>query len=122
MGKSRTDRNGQTREQRLGRENKQLRKENNRLRKMLVRFENFDHVKDTLEEGQEERVQETQRVLEDLKKAWACHECPGGVLEITLYQRLTSTWYFRSCDSCGHRTPGKPYSSEVKGILRKNKE
>ena len=120
MGKARTDGNGYTREQRLSKENKQLRKENNRLRKMLTRFENFDHVKGVLEEDQSERLKETQMVLEDLKKAWACHSCPEGVLEITLYQRLTQTWYYRSCDSCGHRTPGKPYSNEVKGIIKKS--
>ncbi len=119
LGKSRTDRNGYTREQRLSKENKELRKENNRLRKILARFENFDHVKDVLEEDQSERLKETQMVLEDLKKAWACHSCSEGVLEITLYQRLNQTYYFRSCNSCSHRTPGKPYTKEVKGIIRK---
>lgn len=122
MGKARIDRYGNTREQKLLKENKELRRECQRLRKILSRFENFEHVKDVLEESQEERVQETQRVLEDLKKAWECHDCKEGVLEITLYQRLTQTYYYRSCNGCGKRTPGKPYTSEVKGIFRKNKE
>lgn len=119
MGKSKRADKEYTREQRLTKENKELRKENNRLRKMLARFENFDHVKDVLEEDQKERVKETQMVLEDLKKAWACRSCQEGVLEITLYQRLNSTYYFRICNSCGYRTIGKPYSKEVKGIVKK---
>jgi uncharacterized protein YlxW (UPF0749 family) len=121
VGKARIDRNGLTREQRLLKENKELRRECQRLRKALSRLENFDHVKDVLEEDQQERLKETQMVLEDLKKAWACHNCDGGVLEITLYQKLTNTWYYRSCNGCGHRTPGKPYTKEVKGILKENK-
>lgn len=121
LGKSRTNKSGFTREQQLAKENKDLKRENNRLRKFLVRFENYDHVKDILEEDQEERIKETQMVLEDLKKMWSCHKCSEGVLEITLYQRLSQTYYYRSCDSCGKRTPGKPYNSDVKGIFRKNK-
>lgn len=103
--------------QKIKRENDKLKKENSRLRKILSRFENFDHVKDVLEEDQSERLKETQMVLEDLKKAWACKECKEGYLEIIIFGKMGESWYFRKCNNCSNRTKSQKYDpAEVKGI------
>jgi hypothetical protein len=119
VGKAKRNHSEISRERKLSKENKELRRENSRLRKLLSRFDSYDHIKGVLEKDQEERVEETQKILEDLKKLWKCHDCSEGVLEITLYQKLTQTWYYRSCNCCGKRTPGKRYTNEVKGIIKK---
>ena len=115
-----------TREQRLIKENRQLKRELAHLRKQISRLDLegleaakqmcFDH-----EEKQKlnEELGEPNSNLEALKKEWGCNECGTGFLEITLYSKLGQTFYYRRCNNCPKRTKGQRYdSSSVKGILK----
>lgn len=120
MGKARTDKKGYTREQRLIKENQQLKRQVSALRKQLARvdLDRYDTVKEIIElHYQDEKAQQGQEILENLKKIWACKECDGH-LEIKLYSKMGETWYFRQCNNCSNRTKGKKYDNKtVKGIV-----
>ena len=125
MGKSRRTDREYTKEQKLSKENKQLKRELAHLRKQISkmdidRFESVKQICLDFEEGEkfQEFTQQANSNLEDLKKTWACDACKTGYLEISLYSKLGVTHYFRKCNSCTHRTKGKRYSAEVKGILK----
>lgn len=116
-----------TREQKLIKENRQLKRELAHLRKQIARLDGdrFETLKQIVAESEEsQRFQENMGPIssniETLKKDWACRECATGFLEIVLYSKLGSTQYYRKCNSCNHRTKGKRYDSEsVKGIIKK---
>ena len=128
MGKSKRSDKEFTREQRLIKENRQLKRELAHLRKEISKLDvdRLETVKEMVADYQEaERLQENlgnpNSNIEALKKEWACKE-PGcsGYLEITLYSKLGITNYYRKCNSCNNRTKGKRYdSSSVKGIIKK---
>ena len=128
MGKSKRSDKEFTREQRLIKENRQLKRELAHLRKEISKLDvdRLETVKEMVAAYQEaERLQENlgnpNSNIEPLKKEWACKE-PGcsGYLEITLYSKLGITNYYRKCNSCNNRTKGKRYdSSSVKGIIKK---
>lgn len=117
-----------TREQRLIKENRQLKRELAHLRKQIARIDvdRLETVKEMVADYQEaERLQENlgnpNSNIEALKKEWACKETGcEGYLEITLYSKLGTTQYYRKCNSCLNRTKGQRYdSNSVKGIIRK---
>lgn len=121
MGKSKRSDREYSKEQRLVKENKQLKQQVAQLRKQLARIDldRYSSVKEMIEEHyQEDKAQEGQDILEKLKKEWECHECHEGQLEIILYNKLDSTWYFRKCNSCNNRTKSQKYSPDVKGIIK----
>lgn len=122
MGKSRIDRKGYTREQRLLKENQILKRDLAAIRKRLARIElqgRYENVKEAVEDHEKNMgLPTTQDLLESLKKEWACKECKEGYLEIFLYNKLSDTWYYRACNSCPNRTQSKKYSKEVKGIIK----
>jgi ferritin-like metal-binding protein YciE len=113
-----------TREQRLSKENKQLKRELSHLRKQIAKLDgdSFETLKQMSAEDEEQFqgfVKDANSITEDLKKAWACKECFVGVLEISLYTKLNQTFYFRKCNNCFKRTKGQRYDSEsVKGIIK----
>ena len=115
-----------TREQRLVKENNQLKQELKHLRKQISRldgdrFETLRQMCADQEEKErfEENVGPSNSNMEDLKRIWACKMCNSGYLEITLYSKLGQTFYYRKCNSCQNRTKGKRYDSEsVKGIIK----
>ena len=124
MGKSRRGIKEYTKEQRLLKENKQLKKELGHLRKQIARIDldQYETVTQMCSDYQEserfqENMAENTSSADQLKKTWACVECQAGWLEITLYSKLGETFYFRKCVNCNHRTKGKRYSAEVKGII-----
>ena len=128
MGKSkRTDREF-TRERKLVQENKQLKQELGHLRKQIARLDasRIETIKDMCSDYEEsnkfnENVGEIGSSLERLKKEWACRKCSAGFLEITLYSKLSQTFYFRRCNNCDNRTSGQRYDEKsVKGIMTKN--
>lgn len=126
MGKARTDRRGQTREQRLARENDKLKRAVSSLRKQLAKLDidRVDIAREVIQECyKEERAQEGKEILENLKKAWACKECQVGYLEIFIYNHSNTTYYYRICSNvpdCGNRTLPKAYDeTKVNGIYRK---
>jgi len=127
LGKSRRGNKEYTREQRLVKENRVLKRELSHLRKQISRLDLegleaakqmcFDHEE---KERLNQEIGEPNSNLEDLKKKWACNKnaCLGW-LEIVLYPKLGVTWYYRKCCSCNNRTLGKRYDSEnVKGIIK----
>ena len=115
-----------TREQRLINENKNLKKELAHLRKQIARLDvdRYDTVKQMCSDYKEsERFEENAGKLtttsERLEKEWACHKpkCSGH-LQITLFNKISETWYFRSCTNCNNRTKSKRYGEEVRGIIK----
>lgn len=127
MGKSRTDRHGHTREQKLWYENQQLKKKVSSLRKQLARIDldRYDTIKEMIQEHYvEEKADQGKAILENLKKTWACKSCEDGFLEIFVYNRGGSTWYYRICSNaplCMNRTKSQEWNNSVKGIARKDK-
>lgn len=128
MGKARTDRHGYTREQRLIQENRLLKRQVSSLRKQLARIDldRYDTVREMIEEHYKEDKEEAgKEILENLKKSWACHKCADGYLEIFIFNKGSSTIYYRICSNapaCMHRTKAKTYTPSVKGIIRKEKD
>lgn len=127
MGKARLDRSGYTREQRLAKENRQLKRELAHLRKQISRLdlEGLEAAKQVINDQEEENrlneaVGEPNANLEHLKKTWACNECNEGWLEITLYSKCGSTHYYRKCTACDKRTKGQRYDETVRGIIKKS--
>lgn len=116
-----------TREQKLSKQNQQLKQELKHLRKQIARldgdrFEALRQMVSDQEDSQrfQENVGTPNSNIEVLKKDWACNasNCTG-YLEINLYPKLGQTFYYRQCSSCRNRTKGKRYDSEsVKGILK----
>ena len=126
MGKSRRSDKEYTKEQRLSKENRQLKKELSHLRKQIARLDGdrFETLRQMCADNEEkERFNENmgpaKSTVETLKKDWACRQCSTGFLEISLYSKLGQTFYFRKCNSCANRTKGKRYDDQsVKGIVK----
>lgn len=139
MGKSRRGHKELSKEQELKYENKefrrrerdkdnqilQLKREVSSLRKQLARLDldRHSYVKETLEEyyAHEEEVVDNKRLINDLKKEWACKKCGVGYLEIILYNKIGETWYFRQCNQCVNRTKSQVYSPAVQGVMKNGK-
>ena len=119
MGKSRTDRNGLTREQRLLKENQGLKRTIQSLRKQLAKLDldRYDQVCDIIEEHSSNN--EGQEILSKLKDEWKCRECEMGYLEIILYSKINTLWYHRKCNCCPNRTKSQKYDPKsVQGIIK----
>jgi regulator of replication initiation timing len=116
-----------TREQRLVKENKQLKRELSHLRKQISRLdlenrEAANELSQDHEESINDNFGQINSNLEHLKKIWKCDQCEEGHLEIALYPKMGTTWYYRFCVSptCKNRTVGQRYDEKsVKGILKK---
>lgn len=126
MGKARTDRYGYSREQKLLKENKELRREVQGLRKRLARIElnRYEQVRETIEEHRKDDIlPTTEDLLEKLKQEWACKKCSNGYLEIIIFNKLSDTFYLRKCNSCDNRTRSQRYDAKiVKGIVKNKNE
>jgi len=125
VGKTKRSDKEFTEKQRLVQENRVLKRQVAALRKELARIDlnRYGDLKETIEKHyQDDRHQEGQDILERLKQEWKCNqpECLG-YLEIFVYNKLETPWYFRKCSNlnCGHRTKSQIYTSNVKGILKK---
>lgn len=124
MGKSKRSDKELTREQRLRHENQSLKREIARLSKRLARLDldPYDSVKDAIDEHcQQDGFQSGQDLLDRMKKEWKCREPEClGYLEITLFNKINTTWYYRRCNCCNNRTQSQKYDpKEVKGIIKK---
>lgn len=121
MGKSlRTDKEF-TKNQQILHENKKLKREIAKLRKILAKIDldRYSQVKEMIEEYRQQDSSDHIDLLDKLKQEWKCQECPIGYLEITLFNKLAETWYYRCCSNCPHRTKTQKYSPEVRGIIKK---
>lgn len=126
MGKSRRGSKEITREQKLIKENRQLKRELSHLRKQISRLdlEGLEAAKAAVFEQEEkdrfnENVGDASASSEQLKKIWKCNKCETGFLEINLYTKCGLTQYYRKCNNCDHRTQGKRYDETVRGIIKK---
>jgi hypothetical protein len=127
LGKSKRSDKEYTREQRLAKENRQLKRELAHLRKQISRLdlEGLEAAKQAcFEQEEKERINEAVgdpgAGPERLKEIWACNSCNSGYLEIILYSKCGETWYYRVCGSCSKRTKGQRYDEKsVKGIIKK---
>jgi uncharacterized protein with von Willebrand factor type A (vWA) domain len=124
VGKTKRSDKEFTREQRLAKENRELKRELSHLRKQITRldgdrFEDLRQMVADQEENQkfQENMGPVSSSLETLKRDWACRKC-DGYLEINLYPKMGQTFYYRACNKCRHRTTGKRYDAAVKGILK----
>lgn len=126
MGKCKRSDKEFTREQRLAKENKELKKELAYLRKQITRLDGdrFEVLRQIVADQEEtERFQENMGLSssnpDTLKRDWSCRKCESGYLEINLYSKMGQTWYYRACNGCNHRTTGKRYDAgSVKGIIK----
>jgi hypothetical protein len=129
MGKTKYGAKEFTREQRLIKENRQLKRELSHLRKQISRLdlEGLEAAKQLCLDHEEkerlnEAVGEPNANIEHLRRIWCCNDCRNGYLEIFLYPKMGCTWYYRVCsnDSCKKRTKGQRYDEgSVRGILKK---
>lgn len=124
MGKSKRGEREFTREQKLVQENRILKRQVAALRKQLARvdLDRYTNLKETIDKHyQEDNAQEGRDILEKIKKEWACQQpsCEG-YLEIFLFTKIDSTWYYRKCNCCTNRTKAQKYSPDVKGIMKKD--
>ena len=130
MGKSRRANKEFTREQKLIKENRELKRELIHLRKQIARVDkkSLEVTKKMSKEHQEKEqnnsIKETNENLEHLKKIWACNKCQTGILEIFLYSKVgKETFYYRQCDSCPNTTKGQRYTHElVCGIINSSQK
>ena len=123
MGKSKRTQKEFSREQRLIKENSQLKQKISQLRKALARLDldRHDTVKSILEEHYDEHERFNQEdLLKKMQKEWQCHHCSDGYLEILLFNKLNKTYYVRACNNCTNRTKSQIYSPDVRGILKKS--
>ncbi len=123
MGKSKRTSNEYTREQKLVKENQELKRKNQRLMKLLARvdLDRYEQVREIIEEHYtEERKDEGQQILDKMKQEWKCHTVAcDGYLEITIFNKINEMWYYRKCNCCANRTKAQKYSPNVRGIIRK---
>lgn len=125
MGKSKRSNKELSREQRLRHENQQLKREIGRLLKRIARLDldPYDSVKDAIiEHCHEDSVDQGNGLLEKMRQKWACKQ-PGctGFLEIFVYNKMGSPWYYRLCSNapvCKNRTKAQKYSQNVDGPMR----
>ena len=108
--------------QRLKSENKTLKRELSQIRKQMARIDldRFDTLREMIEENQTtEEPEFGANFLDNLKKTWLCNDCRQGHLEIILYNKVDSTWYYRKCSNCPNRTKSQKYFPSVQGIIKK---
>lgn len=117
MAKSRTKRGDKELDQldRLKQENKKLKRELARYRKIVDRFDldRYEHIKEILQE-EDKRLKHAE--FKKLEKAWRCHDCQAGILRLRVIDRRDGTYYNRVCDGCGKRTSFQRYTKNVKGV------
>jgi hypothetical protein len=110
--------------QQIRKENDRLKREVSNLRKQLARLDldRHSYVHEIVQEhlAKEDAEETTMQMLQRLKNEWKCERCGIGFLEINLYSKAGDAWYYRKCCNvnCDHRTIGKKYSKEVRGIIK----
>jgi len=122
MGKSKRGDSEISKEKRISKENQDLKREISRLRKILSRvdLDRYEQVREIIEEHYaDDRKNEGQEILDKMKQEWKCHDCAEGYLEITIFNKINESWYFRRCNCCAKRTKSQRYESSVRGIMLK---
>lgn len=122
MGKTKRNDKDFSREQKLINENKRLKRELSKIRKAMARLDldRYDTIREMVQEHRTESQPEFGAdFLENLKKIWLCNDCRNGYLEIILFNKINSTYYYRKCNNCPNRTKSQKYDPQkVKGIIK----
>lgn len=126
MGKNTRGSKEYSKLQQILHENRKLKREIAILRKHIskIDIERYSYVSDIVKEfykieDEKEQPNIDIKNIEKLKKNWECKVCGTGYLEIVIYDKIGSPWYFRRCNNlkCRHRTKSQSYNEEVKGIF-----
>lgn len=105
--------------QRLKYENKKLRKQIGKLRKVISRvdFEHYQHVQELLEAQEREDIEFTKKSKQDiLREKWKCWDCNKGILKLIVIFKIGIPYYFRKCNNCNKKTKMQKYNEDVEGI------
>lgn len=96
-------------------ENKKLKQELTRLRKIISRLESgwCPGCMENLKEAELQKPDKAQALDSSVKKDRTCYKCLEGVLTIVKYSKLGEVWYFRRCNLCQHKTRGKRWTFDV---------
>jgi len=126
VSKTRKDRYGNTREQKLANENDKLKRLIAQMRKQIARIDidrsaNVREIVNNFyrQEDAELHAQKERESLEMLQKEWQCVKCETGHLQIILINKIGELFYYRACTDCSNRTKLQRYSKDVRGILKK---
>lgn len=102
---------------RYKRENQKLKEQISKLRKQISRLDlgRYSTIKELIEKHEAAQTEvEQQPHKEQLKKLWECFECRSDVLRMITFERRDGIFYFRKCNSCGHRTHTQKLNKDTK--------
>jgi len=119
MSKSRTQRSKGEHDlvDRLKHENQKLKRQISQLRKQLSRLDltKYNNIKELVDKQESEDKEEAkQEHQEQIKKIWECFECRNDCLRMVTFERRDGVFYYRKCNSCGHRTELKRLTADTK--------
>ena len=119
MSKSRTQRSKGEHDlvDRLKHENQKLKRQISQLRKQLSRLDlsKYNNIKELVDKQESEDKEEAkQEHQEQIKKIWECFECRNDCLLMVTFERRDGVFYYRKCNSCGHRTALKRLTADTK--------
>jgi hypothetical protein len=99
---------------RLKKENAELKREVAKLRKTLNR-RNFDSEQIQNPRHLEERKKSEAKNPSKSKKDWTCFDCARGVMQLKRITRRDGEFYLRRCsnEECKHQTKLKKYNDKV---------
>jgi hypothetical protein len=128
MSRSRTKRSGSEHDlvDKLKHENQKLKRQISQLRKQLSRLDlnKYANLKELVDKQElEDKHEEKQKHQEQVKKLWECFECRNGHLLMLTFERRDGVFYYRKCNSCGHRTQVKKLTADTQaGPTENNNE
>lgn len=103
----------------LEQENKDLKRENEKLRKELAIVNFFEASSDRLEYLELKRSEkEEEKEFLQLKEKWLCTDCGRGSLHVHVFNYPNNTKkYYRACPHCNKRTQMKDFHNKVYGLF-----
>jgi rubrerythrin len=120
MGRKTADRKKEFTElDKLKKENKILKRQLSRLRKLLDRvdLENYQNLRELVEKQHKEDLEiDKLKQSNRIKQKWQCKKCFEDYLRTYILQKRNSTSYYRRCPTCGHRTKSKQYNKNVEVV------
>lgn len=122
MGKdksSKKPRKDQSALQKAHREIKMLKRQLNRMKKLISRMDMDDYM--NIQEAREAQLRERKELKQENKtiddiERWKCFSCKEDHLRLIIYQKVDEPYYFRRCPTCSNRTKGKKFDDTVEGI------
>lgn len=100
-------------------ENKKLRRQNNKLKKVIknIDIQHYEFVQDLIESQESEDDNHTKKVTQEkLEENWKCHKCDNGIMRLITINRAGNPFYFRRCDSCDNKTKMQRFNEDVEGV------